>query len=249
MPDFDSDGVRIHYAVAGDGEPVLLIHGFASNARVNWGSTGWITALTGAGYQVITLDNRGHGNSEKLYAPDAYDARGMARDASRLLDHLNITTARIMGYSMGARITAFLAIHHATQVRAAVIAGLAYNMVRGFGRGDAIAQALEAKSMDDIAEAEPRAFRRFAEQTGSDLRALAACMRSRGHKITMDDLATIAAPVLVVAGDADTVAGPIAPVVDAIPGAQGVELPGKDHMRAVGDADYKAAVLAFFAEN
>ena len=245
---FDSDGVKIAYEVSGTGEPVLLIHGFASNGRVNWGSTGWVKFLEDLGRQVIVIDNRGHGESEKLYDPAAYDASEMAEDARRLLDHLGIRSCDVMGYSMGARICAFLAINHPERVKRAVIAGLAYNMVRGFGRGDAIADALEADGDDKSLAPEPRAFRRFARQTGSDMKALAACMRSRGHKITMDMLATIRSPVLVVAGDVDDVAGPIGPLVEAIPGARGVSLAGKDHMKAVGDPAYKQAVKAFFSE-
>jgi len=245
VPDFDSHGVRISYDVIGDGPPILLIHGFASNARVNWVSTGWTEYLSHAGYRVIIFDNRGHGDSAKLYDENLYGAQDMAEDARRLLDHLQIAEANVMGYSMGARITAFLAINHPERVCSAVIAGLAYNMVRGFGRGDMIAEALEAEDASTISEPEPAAFRKFAEQTRSDLKALAACMRSRGHKIGFDDLAKIRCPVLVVAGDADSVAGPIEPLLEVIPNSTGVYLPGKDHMKAVGDRQYKQAVLSF----
>jgi pimeloyl-ACP methyl ester carboxylesterase len=91
----------------------------------------------------------------------------------------------------------------------------------------------------------PRAFRLFAEQTRSDLRALAACMRSARAKIAVEDLGRIAAPVLVVAGEKDDVAGDVAPLVAAIPGARGVTLPNRNHMSAVGDKGYKEAVVAF----
>ena len=86
MLTFSSDGVRIAYDVHGEGEPVLLVHGFASSAAVNWGSTGWIDLLKKAGRQVIALDNRGHGASEKLYDPALYDASTMAEDLRRLED-------------------------------------------------------------------------------------------------------------------------------------------------------------------
>ncbi len=245
MPDFNSNGVRIAYEVKGSGEPILLIHGFASNWRVNWQSTGWVEFLVKLGRQVILIDNRGHGDSEKLYDTESYDARFMAEDACRLLDHLGINSCDVMGYSMGARITAIMAIYHREYVKKAILAGLAYNMVRGFGRGDAIAKALETGDRALVSDPEPRAFLRFAIQTKSDLKALAACMRSRGHKITMEELATITSPVLVIAGDIDDVAGPIEPLVEVIPGAKGVLLAGKDHMKAVGDPAYKKEVRAF----
>ena len=108
MLSFDSDGVGIAYSDEGEGEPILLIHGFASNVAANWGDVGWIGALAAAGRRVIALDNRGHGQSEKLYDPSCYGAPSMAEDARRLLDHLGIARADVMGYSMGARIATFL---------------------------------------------------------------------------------------------------------------------------------------------
>ena len=107
---FDSDGIEIAFIDEGEGDPILLIHGFASNFEVNWVGTGWVSALLRAGCRVIALDNRGHGQSEKIYDPAAYAASEMAKDARRLLDHLGIEQAAVMGYSMGARITAFLAM-------------------------------------------------------------------------------------------------------------------------------------------
>lgn len=247
MPSFNSDGVEIAYREAGEGAPVLLIHGFGSNIDVNWGDTGWISTLVNAGHRVIALDNRGHGGSGKLYDKRAYAAPLMAEDARRLLDHLGIVEADVMGYSMGARISAFLAIAHPARVRRLVLAGLAANMIEGVRGGEAIAQALEAASIDDVTGAGPRAFRKFAEQTRSDLKALAACMRSAREKIDREALAEIRCPVLVVAGELDDIAGPVAPLVDAIPNAKGVILPRRNHMNAVGDRDYKNAVVEFLA--
>jgi len=247
MPTFNSDGVEIAYRDTGEGSPVLLIHGFASNIDVNWGDTGWISTLADAGHRVIALDNRGHGASAKLYDKSAYVAPEMAEDARRLLDHLRIADANVMGYSMGARISAFLAIAHPARVRRLVLAGLAANMIEGVPGGEEIARALEADSIADVTGAEPRAFRKFAEQTKSDRKALAACMRSAREKIDRDALARIGCPVLVVAGELDDIAGPVQPLVDAIPNARGVVLPRRNHMNAVGDRDYKAAVVAFFA--
>src|SRR5215510_2986549 len=131
MQTFSSDGVRVAFIDEGAGEPVLLIHGFASSIAANWRDTGWIAALTGAGRRVIALDNRGHGESEKLYDPSRYGAPSMAEDALRLLDHLGIARADVMGYSMGARIATFLMLAHPGRVRSAVLAGVGINLVRG----------------------------------------------------------------------------------------------------------------------
>src|SRR5580704_16817637 len=91
---FDSNGVKIHYAVEGKGEPVLLIHGFSANAQMNWGNQGIISALA-KDYRVIALDNRGHGKSDKPHDPKSY-GQEMVEDAVRLLDHLKIEKAHVV---------------------------------------------------------------------------------------------------------------------------------------------------------
>src|SRR5262249_45288087 len=130
MDRFLADGVEIAYTVEGEGEPVLLIHGFASNALTNWIDTRWLAFLAGNGFRVIAIDNRGHGGSQKLYEPEAYTGPVMAEDARRLLDHLSIASADVIGYSMGARIAAFLGLAYPGRVRSAVLAGLGANMIR-----------------------------------------------------------------------------------------------------------------------
>ena len=247
MPTFNSGGVTIAYETAGEGPPILLIHGFASTGRVNWWDAGWVKTLVDSGRLVVTFDHRGHGQSEKLYDPALYPAAEMAEDARRLLDHLAIPEADVMGYSMGARVAAFLVINHPQRVRRAVFAGLAQRMITGVGGAEAIARALEAPSRDDVSDPGARSFRIFAEQTKSDLAALAACIRSSRDKIAASELARIRVPVLVVAGEKDDVAGDVGPLVEAIPGARGITLPGRNHMNAVGDRGYKDAVLAFLA--
>ena len=249
MASFQSEGVEIAFEVTGEGAPVLLIHGFASNARVNWRDTLWVKTLVGAGYRVIAHDNRGHGQSEKLHDPADYGAETMAEDARRLLDHLEIAKADVIGYSMGARLTALLAIAHPDRVRRAVLGGLAANMIRGLGGSETIARGLEADDPATITDPAARGFRAFAEQTRSDLRALAACMRGSRQAVSEEKLARIACPVLVVAGDADEIAGPIAPLVAAIPDARGLSLPGRDHMKAVGDRLFKQETVAFRGED
>lgn len=245
MQAFDSDGVEIAFLDEGEGAPILLIHGFASNIATNWVDTGWVRTLHRAGHRVIAIDNRGHGASEKLYDPDKYPSPEMAEDARRLLDHLGLERADIMGYSMGARISAFLAIRHPQRVRSAVFAGLGINMVRGVGGAGPIAKALEAPSIDDVTNDTARTFRAFAESTGSDLKALAACIRASRDKITPEELATISTPVLVAVGTRDVIGGSATALAELIPGAEALEIEGRDHMKAVGDRQYKDGVLAF----
>lgn len=248
MQSFDSEGVRIAYIDEGEGEPILLIHGFASNIAANWRDAGWVRSLTEAGRRVIAFDNRGHGQSEKLYDPGRYGAPQMAEDARRLLGHLHIARADVMGYSMGARIATFLVLAHPAQVRSAILAGVGINLVRGMVGTGPIARALEAPRIEDVTNDTARSFRAFAEKTGGDLKALAACMRGPREKITPEDLARIRVPILIATGSEDVIAGSGAELASLIPGAQLLEIMGRDHMKAVGDAGFKQGVLDFLTE-
>ena len=170
MPQFTHDGVEIAFFDQGEGEPIVLVHGFASNKEVNWVMPGWVATLTGAGRRVIALDNRGHGASAKLYDPPAYHSSIMAEDVRALIDHLGLPRADVMGYSMGARISAFLALAHPDRVRSVVLGGLGMGLINGVGDPERIAAGLEAPSLADVADPGARQFRSFAEQTRSDLR-------------------------------------------------------------------------------
>ncbi len=248
MQRFLSDGVEIAYEVAGEGEPILLIHGFASNMAVNWKGTNWVKTLTDAGRQVIIYDNRGHGRSQKLYDIMSYSGKLMAEDARRLLQHLEISSVDVMGYSMGARITAFLAFGNPSLVRSVIFGGLGENMILGTGDPEPIAEALEAPTLDDVTTKRGRMFRIFAGRTGSDLRALALCMRAPRPKVSVQMIKLLPMPVLVVAGEKDTVSGSAEALAALIPNGEALTLPGKDHMNAVGDRRYKAEVLRFLQE-
>ena len=247
MQSFDSDGVRIAYLDEGAGDPILLIHGFASNVAANWVDPGWVRTLTQSGRRVIALDNRGHGKSDKLYDPSLYGAPQMAEDAVRLLDHLGIDRADVLGYSMGARIAAFLTYAQPARVRSVIFGGLGIHMVRGMVGSGPLAKALEAPKLEDVTNDTARSFRVFAEQTKSDLKALAACMRGPREKVSPEMLAQFTTPALVAVGSTDVIAGSGAALAELIPGAQFLEIAGRDHMKAVGDRQFKTGVLDFLS--
>jgi len=248
MPVFTHDNIEIAFVDEGEGEPIVLVHGFASTKEVNWVAPGWVTTLTRAGRRVIALDNRGHGQSSKLYDPALYSTTLMAGDVRALLDHLGVARADVMGYSMGARIAAFLAVDHPGAVRSAILGGLGIRLVDGVGLPTSIADALEAPTLLDVPDQEGRMFRTFAEQTKSDLRALAACIRGSRQTLTRAQVAGIHAPVLVAVGTKDDVAGSARDLAALIPGAQAFDIPGRDHMLAVGDKTFKQSVLDFLAQ-
>ena len=181
---FSSAGVDIAFvdiAPAGRdlGEPILLIHGFASNLRINWVTLVGVETLTQAGRRVVAFDNRGHGQSQKLHAPADYRADLMTRDAVNLLAHLGIQSADVMGYSMGARIASFLALGQPGTLCARwILGGLGDRLVRDGGLPERQSpQPMEAPLLDGLAD--PNAtpvpgLRR--KQTKSDRAALAAAM-------------------------------------------------------------------------
>src|SRR6478609_316747 len=247
MQRFQHDGVEIAFLDEGEGEPIVLVHGFASNATVNWVGTGWVATLTRAGRRVIALDNRGHGASSKLYDPAAYHSDTMAEDVRALLDHLGIARADAMGYSMGARIGAYLALAHPDRVRSLILGGLGSRLVDGVGLPQSIADALEAPSLADVQDPMGRTFRAFAEQTKSDLKALAACIRGSRQTLTRDQVASIGAPALVAVGTKDTIAGSAHELAALLPAGRALDIPGRDHMLAVGDKVFKEGVRRFLA--
>jgi pimeloyl-ACP methyl ester carboxylesterase len=252
MQFFDSDGVRIAFvdipASKEPGDPVLLIHGFASTHAINWVNTLWTKTLAAAGYRVVAFDNRGHGQSDKLYEPAAYHSSVMAEDGRRLLDHLGIERADVMGYSMGARIAAHLALEHPARVRSVLLGGIGIKLVEGVGLPVGIADAMEAPLAASLADPMQRMFRAFAEQTKSDLKALAACIRGSRQVLSRDEVARIRAPALVAVGTKDEVAGSAQDLATLMPNARALDIPGRDHNLAVGDRSHKEAVLAFLAE-
>jgi pimeloyl-ACP methyl ester carboxylesterase len=223
------------------------VHGFASSKNVNWVYPTWVSELRKHDRRVIALDNRGHGESSKLYKPEDYHIAAMAGDVRALMQHLKIERADMMGYSMGARITANIARNQPELIRSAIIGGLGMALIIGGGPGENVALALEADSLDDVTDPVGRTFRAFADQTRSDRLALAACMRGSRQLMPREEAAQIAVPVLIAVGTTDEVAGSAHDLQQVIPGSEVLDIPNRDHMRAVGDRIYKEGVLAFLA--
>ncbi len=245
MPKFTSEGFEIAYETYGEGPPVVLVHGFASSGQVNWVATGWVETLTEAGYQAITIDNRGHGQSEKIYDSEYYSAREMAKDTINLIDHLGIGPAVLLGYSMGARISAFAALDAPEKVRAVIFGGLGINMIHGMSNSEEIIEGLLAPALSSVTHKTARQFRIFADHTRSDRKALAACMAGSRARISADDVKKISVPALVAVGSEDDVGGAPEPLAELLPQGEVLVIERRDHMRATGDPQFKTGVLAF----
>lgn len=242
--DFDSDGVRIHYEVNGSehGRPIVLVHGFASDYRLNWVGTRWQETLTSAGFKVIGIDCRGHGHSDKPHDEAAYGVETMAADVIRLLDEVGVENAAYLGYSMGARIGLEVILDHSTRISRAVLGGI--GAAGAIGRAKQIAQAFRMGEPTDDPIAQT--FYKFASaRPTNDLQALAACIVGLRPEAHPSRLARIRTPILVVVGDHDEIARGAPELIELIPSARLVTLANRDHMSAVPARDFKQAALEF----
>ena len=240
------DGTTIAYRDEGSGRAVLLLHGFAADQHANWTQPHVVDALVEAGHRVLAPDARGHGASAKPTEPQAYADDAMVRDARALLDHLDIDAVDVVGYSMGALVSARLVLVE-PRARSLVLGGLGAGLAgeRRRASGSTIADALLADDTSTIADPMARAFRAFADQTGADRHALAAIQRAP-RPGTPTRLEAIAIPTLVIAGDRDVLVGSPQGVADRIPGATARVIRG-DHLTAVGDPAFRGAIVEFLA--
>jgi len=242
------DSVRIAYTVAGEGKPLVLVHGYGSSRVQNWGSTGWIDRLAQNGFRIVSFDCRGHGHSAKPHDPAAYGDH-MLDDITAVMDATSTPLADLVGYSMGAQLSIRYMMLHPERVRRVAVGGVGelYFKERAAWR-ETIAEAMLIADPKLIEDPIPARFRAFADQRGKDRFALSACMRSPRHFYKPEDLKAATRPVLVVAGENDDLAGSPFPLAKAFPDGRAVVLPSRDHMTAVGDPGFKRAVLEFLGE-
>ena len=245
MPAFDSAGVQIHYEVFGDDKlpPIVLVHGFASSLDGNWVRPGWVDTLTPLRH-VVALDCRGHGESEKLYDAEAY-GDNVPQDVIRLMDHLEIEQADLFGYSMGGRISTRLMTSHPERFHSVVLGGIGNILAARRGGRPGLAEGMLAKDKSEIENPIAKGFRIFAEATGADLKALAASTRGSWEPVSAEEMAKVDVPVLIVVGEDDTLVGSADGLQDAIPGAELLTIPGKEHLTVVPDQRFKDAVVRF----
>ena len=249
MPFFESEGLRIAYDDLGEGDPIVLLHGFAADKSTNWRLTGWYRLLTGAGYRVIAPDARGHGKSDKPTEPEAYAPAGIAGDVIRLLDHLELEHADLFGYSMGGRNVAWLLTEHPSRINAAVIGGAGLNVLpfadakKWQKKGYQL--TADNEKADSLAVPAMVPLYRRARKIGGRAGALSACLLGSFPNLPARDFASVDVPTLVIAGSRDTVAGSPIPLAAAIPDAVAVVVPGKTHLSVITDAFFKGAVMGF----
>lgn len=230
------------------GDPIVLVHGFASSKDVNWAYPGWTSALTKDGRRVIALDLRGHGESTKLYDSEDYHIGTMAGDVRALMDHLNIERADMMGYSMGGRITAYLGQRNPERLRNIILGGIGMGLIEGGGRARTSPLHWKRHRSTTSPIRSAGRFVRLQIRPARIAGRLAACLRGSRRLMTREEAAAIAVPTLIAVGTTDDIAGSASRLGEVIPGSQVLDIPNRDHMRAVGDRVYKDGVLEFLAK-
>ncbi len=246
-----SDGIELAYldaAATGDPrEPVVLLHALAASSRANWVDTLWVKALTAAGHRVVAPDARGHGESDKPRLDGAYRPEHLVGDVVRLLDELALARVAVVGYSLGAAIALRLAATRPERVSRLVLGGVGAALTAAPDATGALVRALEADAPDAIDDPVARMLRTFADRSGGDRLAFAACVRAVGLRLPRADLCAIEAPTLVIAGADDRLAGDPRRLAAMVPDAAAVVLPGRDHVTAIGDPAHRRAVVRFLS--
>ena len=252
MPEFvtAADGVALAYERHGEGPVIVLVHGFGSSRVQNWKSTGWYGGLAAAGFSLVAMDCRGHGESGKPHDEKSYGHDRMAQDVLSVMDACSLERALVLGYSMGGFIGLRLLAAHPERVLKLAVAGVGETYLQDRitspqARAER-AEALMTEDKDGITDPRARMFRAFADQPGKDRLALAACMRAMSPSLSRATLALLKRPVLVVDGGEDETAGRPEPLAAAVADGRAVTIPGKDHMSAVGDRHVRQAVIDFF---
>lgn len=237
-----SDGQRLAFRETGQGRPLVLIHGYFSNAWTNWIRYGHAALLAEAGFRLIMPDLRGHGDSAKPHDPAAYPPDVLADDGLALIDQLDLADYDLGGYSLGARTTMRMLARGAAP-RRAVLAGMGIDgIVRAQGRGTFFRNVLtnlgsfRHGTSEWMTEA-------FLKTTKGDPEALLLILDTFVDT-PLETVRSLAVPTLVVAGAEDDDNGSAHALADKMPDARFVEIPG-NHMNAVVRAELGTAIRDF----
>lgn len=251
MPTFDSDIGPLHYTDQGDGDGVVLIHGFAASAEENWGRAGWISMLTRARRRVVALDLRGHGLSAKSHRSEDYGVGAFAGDVLRLSQMLELKKPDLIGFSLGARVVLSLLSSHPDAFLLGVLCGAGGRWLEPSSRDpNVLPQAFEAEDPATITDDMARRFRQFADAQGQDRLALAALARGLGARAERLDPAALSGirnEVFVAAGRSDELAGDPYPLAAALGRGKSAIIPGCGHMDCLVQPMFKGAVMDFLA--
>jgi pimeloyl-ACP methyl ester carboxylesterase len=247
----DSDNLKIYYETGGEGDPVILVHGWGSSINHNWVNTGWFETLK-ARRRVVSLDVRGHGESDKPHDQAIYSYARMSRDVLHVMDHLGIAKADFMGYSMGSFMGVSLLGHARERFSSMILGGIGDETDQSLAALPKIVAGLRAKEGSQITDPVSSGYRAYARaDKRNDLEALALSalqMWPEGFPLQLGGagLADVDIPILIVNGANDhPYIDTVHRLVSAIPGARLVVIPDRDHLGVVTDPRFKEEALAF----
>jgi pimeloyl-ACP methyl ester carboxylesterase len=253
--DFDSDGVSIRYAVAGEGEPVILLHGFIFSLGPAWVDGGFFGELSRTN-RVVAMDLRGHGASGKPHDARSYGLE-MVNDVLRLMDHLGFDAAHLIGYSLGGTLACKCLEIAPERLRSVVLGGAGW-LRKGDGayRGwTPLAEMLERVRPGETLSAyfwpnpdtrPPREIQDLVD--GNDPAALAALARGMLDVTVPDDaLRANVVPTLAICGENDPIKAVVLAMIDAVPNLSVRVIPGRDHNTLPGSNEFGEAVRNFLA--
>jgi pimeloyl-ACP methyl ester carboxylesterase len=238
--------VPIHYAVIGQGPPIVLVHGFSSSFERDWRRSGWVDFLVGEGRRVIGLDLRGHGRSGKPHAPEAYAGNRIPDDVLAVMDAVGVEQVDVIGYSMGALVALNLLARRPERFASAVVGGIGLPRPSSDPeQRERLAAALEAADPATISDPTLVRFRQAVEGRENDLQALAAFQRSERTQADAAELRRLRLPLLVVVGANDEAAASARQLAGTVSGAELVILAGEDHRSTLAAGECKVAVGRF----
>jgi pimeloyl-ACP methyl ester carboxylesterase len=250
MPFVDNHGIRIHYEIHGSGHPVVLIHGGTVSFKHNYADFGWIESLNDTGLQVIGLDLRGHGKSDKPHDMAAYGTSNLASDVLAVLDQLSLERVSLVAYSIGTAVALHLLTAFPERFdRAALIAtgdGLIGIPPHTFD--NSLPALLEVIDRTEYPKDLPKhlsTYWNFIAATGGDRQALQALAQARYAPLSSTDVSAISIPTRVISGQSDLVLGQGAKLAQALGQGSYLEIPNADHFSLAADPRVKADVAQF----
>jgi pimeloyl-ACP methyl ester carboxylesterase len=247
VPTFGRDGIKLHYDVHGEGEPVVLLHGFTSLGST-WERNGWVELLLTYGFQPIAMDVRSHGLSSPVFDPEACATDVLAGDVVELLDHLAIPAAPIIGFSMGGGIALELALISPSRVNKLVIGGVgdaAINDLHNAAEVAAIAETFANPSLEAPRGSPPDLLRKNAEGAGNDLRALLPFLQTGGWPGGLRAIRRLNMPSLVIVAESDEYMASTDVLLARLDPTHVLRLQGKGHHQVMRDEEVKQSTLAF----
>jgi pimeloyl-ACP methyl ester carboxylesterase len=253
MPYFSRDGFSIHHETHGNGPPVVLLHGICVSFAGNFGAYGWIERLCGQGLQVVGMDLRGHGQSDKPHDPSAYGTTHLANDVIALLDHLGLHSVSLMGYSLGSVIALHLLHTHPDRFTRGVLIATGDGLLglSPYSQAEVAPKLAHALDRPDYPVDLPRhvaTYWNFATKVGGDRLAAAAAARAHYPPCTPAEIRHVHCPVLVVSGEQDPVLGTGPRLAQALPHGRYLEIPGADHFNLTLNEQAQKAVATFLCE-